>query len=81
MDKTVNSVDDLSESTEVCDRNDSCLNNVAYLIVSLEDLPRIVLSLLEAERNSVSLSVEILDVNFKSIANAYDLARVLDPLP
>ena len=39
MDKTVDTVNDLCKSTKACDRNNSSLNYLTYLIVSLEDLP------------------------------------------
>ena len=61
MDKTVDTVNDLCKSTKACDRNNSSLNYLTYLIVSLEDLPWILRSLLYVnETFFVSLSISLI---------------------
>lgn len=68
MDKTVNAGDDVCECTECCKTNDCSLNNCSLGIVVLEDFPRIVFSILEAERNLLCFLIDILYVNINCIA-------------
>ena len=81
MDKSVNAVDDLSKCAERSDRNDSSLDILTLLVVSLEDLPGILGILLIGKSYLLGLGVDILDSNVDLIANAYDLGRMLESVP
>ena len=87
MDKTVNAINDSCECTELCKTNNLNLTYCSYRILILEDFPRIVLDLLEAERNLLVFLIESLDVNFNGIAYVYKRrsvgrgSRVATPFP
>ena len=81
MDKTVNAGDDVSECAEGGQTYDLSLNDCALGIISLKDLPRIVVGVLEAERDLLGLLVDILNIYLNGIANVHDLAGMLDMRP
>ena len=73
MDQAVHTGNDLSKGAELGERYDLGLNNRTNLVVLLEDLPRIVLSLLVTQRNLLLLGIDVLDINLYFVANADNL--------
>ena len=57
-------------------------DNTATLGVAASDLyPWVLAQLLETQRHTVALAIELEDFDIHFLANFYDLARVLDTLP
>ncbi len=81
VNKTLDVRNNLSESTECRKRNNLYVDNRAYGVISLENLPRAVLYLLISKRNLLVLHIKILNINLDNIAGFYNLRRVLDSVP
>ena len=69
MDKSVDARDNGCECTECRKTDDLGINNSINRIVTAKDLPRIVLSLLVAERNLLVLLIKALDINLNLLTD------------
>ena len=81
MDKAVDARDNLGKCTEVGDRDDLCIDNLAELIVGLEDVPRILGLLLVDKGDLAVFGVDILDGYFNVVADRDNVGRVLYSRP
>ena len=81
MDKTLDTRLDLYESAVVGDEDNLTLDNVAFLDVGVEVVPRMRGKLLVAKGDSLLLRIELLDDNLDLLVKGNDLLRVVDPAP
>ena len=81
MDKPIDTGQDVGKCTERRKPDDLRLHHRAVGIVTAQDLPRVVLRLLVAQRNLFLFAVKRLDIHFYRIADRNDIGRVLDTIP
>ena len=81
MDQTVHTVNDLGKCAERHQADDLHACNVTDRILRAEDVPRIALLGLVAERDALLFGVKALDVNRQRLADRDNILRLADVLP
>ena len=69
----------LDEGAVLGDRDDPALDVRPDRVLVLDPLPRVLLQLLQAERDPLPLRLEGEDLHLELVADREDLRRVLDP--
>ena len=72
---------DADECTELGQGHDRSVEGAADGVVVLQLLPRVVLSLLVAQRDLVVLGVDVLHIHFDGVTNGDNLGGMLDAVP
>ena len=80
VDEAVDALLDADEETEVRDVADLAAHHGADRVALLEQLPRVGLDLLHAERDALGLDVDVEDHGLDDVGQRHDLRRMLDPL-
>mmetsp|Transcript_6380 Transcript_6380/g.9537 ORF Transcript_6380/g.9537 Transcript_6380/m.9537 type:complete len:337 (-) Transcript_6380:255-1265(-) len=81
VNQTFNTLFQLSKATVVSQVGNACCNLAAFRITTLDINPGIFAQLLQAERNTVALTIELQNLDADFVANINDFARMLDALP
>ena len=81
MDQTINTGDYIGKGAKGSQTNDLSIHNGAHRIIALENLPRVVLQLLEAKRDLLVLVIQLLDGHLYGVANLNHLTGVLNAVP
>ena len=76
MYQTVDVAFQANEDTEIGDRLDSTRDFVAFVVLSSESIPRVLLTLFDTQRNTTTLFVDIKNHNFDLVAQLNDLRRM-----
>ena len=81
MDKTLYTWLDLYESAIVSDEDNLTLDNVAFLDVGVEIVPRMRGELLVTKGDSLLLRIELLDNDLDLLVEGNNLLWIVDPAP
>ena len=81
VDQTFDAVEDLDESTEGDDLGDRALEHVARTVGRYDPLPRILLGLLETQRDALAVAVDVEHLDLDRVADRHHLGGVIDVAP
>ena len=81
MDEALDAVEDLDEGAEGDDLGDLALERVADAVGVDDALPRVLLGLLEAQRDALAVAVDVEHLDLHRVADREDLGRVVDVAP
>src|SRR5918998_1800327 len=81
VDEALDAVEDLDEGAERHDLRDRALELVTDVVGVDDALPRILLRLLEAQRDALAVTVDVEHLDRDGVADREDLARVVDVRP
>jgi hypothetical protein len=79
--RPLDAVEDLDEGAEGDDLRDRALELVAHVVGVDDALPRVLLGLLEAQRDALAVAVDVEHLDLHGVADVEDLARVVDVRP
>src|SRR4051794_7083413 len=79
--EALDAVEDLDERAERDDLGDLALELVADVVGVDDPLPRVLLGLLEAQRDALAVAVDVEDLDLHGLADVQELARVVHVRP
>ena len=79
--EALHAVEDLDEGAEAHDLGDLALEHVTDVVGVHDPLPRVLLGLLETERDALALAVDVEHLDGHDVADVEDLGRVVDVAP
>src|SRR5713101_1878440 len=81
MDETLHAIEDLDEGTEGDDLRDLALELIADVVGVDDALPRILLGLLEPQRDALTVAIDVEHLDLDRVPDREDLAGVVDVRP